>query len=169
MIYRRGSTPGRAAAPSTRNAEVVWTARQLAANLAALVPGGTPPADGIPPIAAAVVPPPVTTAPPVTTSPPPPSTVPLTEFSALQARLGELEKERADREANARQIEFDALKVKGDYEKLFTLHQQQSQSELATERARLKDVEERSKRYALDRELALALASKPLVPAALST
>ena len=65
---------------------------QLAANLAALVPGGTPPADGIPPIAAAVVPPPVTTAPPVTTSPPPPSTVPSPSSARLQARLGELER-----------------------------------------------------------------------------
>ena len=43
------------------------------------------------------------------------------------------------------------------------LQTQQSQTELAAERARPKDLEERSKRYALDRELALALASKPLV------
>jgi hypothetical protein len=135
---------------------------QLAANLAALAPGGAPPADGAPPAAAAATTPPSPQPTPTPTAAPVP-TVPLEQFTAIQSRLAELEKERADRETKAREIEINALKVKGDYEKVFNLQREQSQAELQAERTRLKDIEERAKRYALDRELALALASKPLV------
>ncbi len=138
-------------------------AEQLAANLAALRPGGAPPADGAPPTAQQTFASPALLQSTATPTPTHTPTVPLEQFTAIQSRLAELEKERADREAKARQLEIDALKVKGDYEKVFNLQREQSQAELLAERARLKDIEERAKRYALDRELALALASKPLV------
>ncbi len=142
-------------------------AEQLAANLAALAPSGTPPADGAPTTTATtttVVTPTVMATTTPTAMPTPVPTVPLEQFTAIQVRLAELEKERADREAKARQVEIEALKVKGDYEKVFSLQREQSQAELQVERTRLREIEERAKRYALDRELAIALASKPLVP-----
>ena len=56
------------------------------------------------------------------------------------------------------------LQAKGQIEQAFSLQRQQSEAELQAERTARRQTEERAKRYALDGELARALAAQPLVP-----
>jgi hypothetical protein len=111
--------------------------------------GATPPA---PPAT------PVTPAPPAAT-PPPPAGITLTadQHKALldaQAELSRYRQDETEREQQKRQAEEQRLREKGEFEKLL----QARDKELADERKAKGETEARSKRYALDRELALAIA-----------
>jgi hypothetical protein len=98
-----------------------------------------------------------------------PATITLTSeqwaaYTSTQNRVAELEAAERRREAEDRDAEVKALQAKGQVEAAFNLQREQAQFELEAERKRLKDIEERTKRYALDTELARALAGQPLVP-----
>jgi hypothetical protein len=84
-------------------------------------------------------------------------------YTSGQARVAELEEIERRRATDAQAAEVRALQAKGQIEAAFNLQREQARTELETERRRLKDTEDRAKRYALDGELARALASQPLV------
>jgi hypothetical protein len=93
-------------------------------------------------------------------------TIPLeqhAEFTQLKARLAQLEAQEEQRKATAQDLEIQALKVKGHYDKAAELTTKNYEAQLATERQRLKDNVERTRRFALDGELARELASRNLV------
>jgi hypothetical protein len=120
----------------------------------------------VPPAAAPTAP---TAAPttPVQTAPPQTVTIPLEQlqtFTAVQARLANLEAEQRDREQKAQQDQATIMAKKGEVENALNLLRQQSEQQLANERAIRVQVEERAKRYALDGEVSRVLASQPLVP-----
>jgi hypothetical protein len=85
-------------------------------------------------------------------------------YTSAQSRLAELEEIERRRAAEAQAAEIKALQAKGQIEQAFNLQREQSRVELDTERKKLRELEDRAKRYALDGELARALAEKPLVP-----
>jgi hypothetical protein len=94
-------------------------------------------------------------------------TIPLEQlqtFTSIQARLAQIEAEGRQRELQAQQEQAAILAKKGEVENALNLVRQQSEQQLANERAARATVEERAKRYALDGELSRALASQPLVP-----
>ena len=84
-------------------------------------------------------------------------------YTSTQSRIAELEEVERRRANDAQAAEVKALQAKGQIEQAFALQRQQAQLELEAERKRLKDTEDRAKRYALDGELARSLASQPLV------
>jgi hypothetical protein len=89
------------------------------------------------------------------------------EWAAIIKTREELARIQADQraaEAKARDEQIKAATTKGEIENAFKMLRDDSERALQTERARLADVENRAKRYALDGELARALASQPLVP-----
>jgi hypothetical protein len=91
----------------------------------------------------------------------------LTSLLALQARVNQLEAEQRNREQAAAEERVRLLTQKGEAENAVKALREAKDAELQTERARLMTTEERAKRYALDGELARALAAQPLVsPAA---
>jgi hypothetical protein len=85
-------------------------------------------------------------------------------FTTMQARLAQLESEHRSREQAIQQEQARAAAEKGDVEKALRLLREQSDQQVQAERARLTQVEERAKRYALDGELSRALSACNLVP-----
>jgi hypothetical protein len=85
-------------------------------------------------------------------------------YASLQSRLVELEENEHRRAAEAQAAEIKALQAKGQIEQALNLQRQQARLELEAERKKLREFEDRAKRYALDGELARALAERPLVP-----
>jgi hypothetical protein len=84
-------------------------------------------------------------------------------YSNTQARIAELESAEQRRHAEAQAAEVKALQAKGQIEQAFNLQREQARLEIESTQKRLKDTEERAKRYALDGELARSLAAQPLV------
>lgn len=93
-------------------------------------------------------------------SPPaPPAVNPLAaDLAAARARLAELEKADADRAEAARLAEEKKLTEKGEYEKLI----KQKDERLAAEAKKAEASEARARSYALNSQLALALAKHDL-------
>ncbi|MGP0063536.1 MAG: hypothetical protein ACLQGP_08060 [Isosphaeraceae bacterium] len=94
-------------------------------------------------------------------------TIPLEQvqaFTAMQSRLSQLEGEQRSREQSTQQEQARILAQKGEVENALRILREQSEQQVQTERARLTQVEERAKRYALDGELSRALAACNLVP-----
>jgi hypothetical protein len=87
-------------------------------------------------------------------------------YTSTQSRLAELEENERRRAAEAQAAEVKALQAKGQIEQALNLQRQQSRLELEAERKKLQEFEDRAKRYALDGELARALAERPLVTGA---
>jgi hypothetical protein len=85
-------------------------------------------------------------------------------YATMQKRIADFEAIENKRAAEAKEAEIKALQAKGQIEQAFSLQRQQAATELAAEQKKLKELEDRAKRYALDGELARALAEKPLVP-----
>jgi hypothetical protein len=86
-----------------------------------------------------------------------------TAYSSTQARVAHLEDLERKRLADAQAAEVKALQAKGQIEQAFNLQREQARLEIEAERNKLKATEDRAKRYALDGELARALAVQPLV------
>jgi hypothetical protein len=84
-------------------------------------------------------------------------------YTSTQSRIAELEEIERRRAADAQAAEVKALQAKGQIEQAFSLQREQARFEIETERKKLKATEDRAKRYALDGELARALAEQPLV------
>jgi hypothetical protein len=85
-------------------------------------------------------------------------------YTSTQTRIAELEAAEQKRTADAHAAEVKALQAKGQIEAAFNLQREQARQELEAERKKLRDTEDRAQRYALDGELARALAAQPLVP-----
>jgi hypothetical protein len=99
---------------------------------------------------------------------PPPVSLTLTpeqwaDYSQMRSRVAELEAAEHRRTAEAQAAEVRALQAKGQIEQAFNLQRQQAEALLVAEREKVKQTEDRAKRYALDGELARALAAQPLV------
>ena len=95
-------------------------------------------------------------------------TIPLEQiqaFTSMQARLAQLESEQRSREQSAQQEQARVLAEKGQVENALRMLRDQSEQQVQAERARLAQVEERAKRYALDGELSRALAACKEIPA----
>lgn len=110
---------------------------------------------------------PATAAVAATTPPEKPATVTipldqLTAFTAMQVRLAHVEAEQAARDANARAEQVKVLAQKGDIEAAMRQQAEDANKALNTEKTQRAVSEERAKRYAVDAELAQALASQPL-------
>jgi hypothetical protein len=84
-------------------------------------------------------------------------------YTSTQSRVAQLEDIERRRTADAQAAEVKALQAKGQIEQAFNLQREQAQLEIEAERKKLKATEDRAKRYALDGELARALAAQPLV------
>jgi len=94
-------------------------------------------------------------------------TIPLEQiqaFTGMQARLAQLENEQRSRENAAQQEQARVLAEKGQVENALRMLRDQTEQQVQAERARLAQVEERAKRYALEGELSRALAACNLVP-----
>jgi hypothetical protein len=114
----------------------------------------------------AVTPDPFPTSTAVETAQPQTVTIPLDQlnaFTAMQARLAKVEEEQQRREAAAREEQVKILAAKGQVEEALRQQREEAQRAIDTERVQRAQVEERAKRYALDGELARALATQPLV------
>ena len=130
----------------------------------------TPAAPAAAQIAAPVAPvaPTPPTAPAAIVDPPKFVPVPIDEWASLVKTREDLAKIQADQraaEAKAREEQLTAMAQKGEFENAFKELREHSQRQIDAERGRLSEIENRAKRYALDGELARALASQPLVPA----
>jgi hypothetical protein len=93
-------------------------------------------------------------------------TIPLDQlqtFTSIQARLAQVEAEQRSRDDAARAEQVKLLAQKGEIENALRIQREQAEQQLHTERSQRAAIEERAKRYALDGELARALASQPLV------
>jgi hypothetical protein len=94
-------------------------------------------------------------------------TIPLEQlqtFTAVQARLAQLEADQRARDESARAEQVKLLAQKGEIENALRIQREEGQRQLESERASRSAVEERAKRYALDGEISRVLASQPLVP-----
>jgi hypothetical protein len=94
-------------------------------------------------------------------------TIPLEQlqtFTSIQTRLAQIESEQRAREVAAQQEQAAILAKKGEVENALNMLRQQTEQQLANERAARATIEERAKRYALDGEVSRVLASHPLVP-----
>jgi hypothetical protein len=108
-------------------------------------------------------------APALTPTAPTPQTVtiPLEQlqtFSALQARVAQLESEQRSRDEAAKAEQVKLLAQKGEIENALRIQREEAQKQLDAERAGRSAIEERAKRYALEGEVSRVLASQPLVP-----
>jgi hypothetical protein len=142
-------TPNPAAPPATPAAAQVAAAPPVAQTTAAV----TPPVQAVPPAAEA----------PKTIS------VSAEEWATIlktREELGKIQAQQREHEAKAREEQIKAMTTKGEIENAFKALRDDSEKQLQAERARLAEIENRAKRYALDGELARALASQPLVPGA---
>jgi hypothetical protein len=93
-------------------------------------------------------------------------TIPLEQlqaFTSVQARLAQMEADQRARDEAARAELVKAMAAKGQIEEALRTVRDQAQKDLETERRRLAQAEERAKRYALEGQLAQALATQPLV------
>jgi hypothetical protein len=108
-----------------------------------------PPAPEVKPTPAPVPTPPVSD----------PAAAMMAELAALRSQLNEFNTEKAAREQAKRQEEEQAAIRKGEFEKLL----KQRESERDAEKARANEAIERSKGFALDRELAMALSRPDLM------
>jgi hypothetical protein len=81
----------------------------------------------------------------------------------MQARLARVEEEQQEREAAAREEQVKLLAAKGQVEEALRTQRENAEKRIADERTARAATEERAKRYALEGELARALASQPLV------
>jgi len=96
-------------------------------------------------------------------------TIPLEQlqtFTSIQTRLAKMEEETRQREQAAQQEQAAILAKKGEVEQALSLLRQESDKQLAAERASRTMTEDRAKRYALDAEVSRVLAGLPLVPGA---
>ncbi len=94
-------------------------------------------------------------------------TIPLEQlqaFTAVQARLAQMESDQRGRDDAARAEQVKLLAQKGEIENALRIQREEAQKQLDSERASRSVVEERAKRYALDGEVSRVLASQPLVP-----
>ena len=87
----------------------------------------------------------------------------LNAFNSMQARLARVEEEQAKREEAAREEQVKTLAGKGQVEEALRTQREEAQRAIENERMQRVQVEERAKRYALEGELARALANQPLV------
>ena len=85
-------------------------------------------------------------------------------YTTMQARLAQLESEQRNREVAIQQDQARVMAQKGEVENALRLLREQSDQQVQAERARLAQVEDRAKRYALDGELSRALSACNLVP-----
>ena len=137
------------------------------ATAAAIAATGMPPAPA--PAAVTTTTIPVAGPPPAAAAaPPPPATITLTPaewaaHTAAQARIVELETANAVRDREAKDAEIKSLEAKGEIKKAVEAIRAQAQSDLEIERKKVKGIEERAQTYALEGELARALASHSLV------
>jgi hypothetical protein len=144
----------------------------LAANAAATAPlTASAPALGDIPRDAVDAPPAQPVVPSAPAQPATPAGITLTPeqwaaYTSTQTRLAELEESERRRATEAQAAEIKALQAKGQIEQALNLQRQQARAELEAERKKLREFEERAKRYALEGELARALAERPLVPGA---
>ena len=86
-------------------------------------------------------------------------TIPLEQiqaFTSMQARLAQLEIEQRSRDQAAQQEQARVMAEKGQVENALRMLRDQSEQQVQAERARLVQVEDRAKRYALDGELSRA-------------
>jgi len=90
----------------------------------------------------------------------------LTAFTAMQARLAQVEAQNLAREQQAQQEQATILAKKGDVEAALALLRTESDRTINGVRADLTMVTDRAKRYAVEGELSRALAGLPLVPGA---
>jgi hypothetical protein len=93
-------------------------------------------------------------------------TIPLEQlqaFTSVQARLAQMEADQRARDEASRAELVKAMAAKGQIEEALRTVRDQAQKDLEAERKRLAQTEERAKRYALEGQLAQALASQPLV------
>ncbi len=94
-------------------------------------------------------------------------TIPLEQvqaFTAMQARLAQLESEQRSREQATQQDQARILAQKGEVENALRMLREQSEQQVQAERTRFTQIEDRAKRYALDGELSRALSACNLVP-----
>lgn len=84
------------------------------------------------------------------------------EFLSSRAKLVEIEEQRRKDQMDSQRREQEALIAKGQIEKALELLRNQSHQEVEEQRRKLTETEGRAKRYALDGELARALAAQPL-------
>jgi hypothetical protein len=144
---------------------VAQTAAAVAAATANPHPAAVQAAPVVAPTVAAVATVPAVAVTPVVT----PATVTLTPeqwaaYTAAQSRLAELEATERQRATAAAEAEVAALQARGQITQAMNLRETQYQAALAEERKKVSDTESRMRRYALDGELARALASHTLVP-----
>lgn len=86
-------------------------------------------------------------------------TIPLEQvqaFTAMQARLAQLESEQRSREQATQQDQARILAQKGEVENALRMLREQSEQQVQAERTRFVQIEDRAKRYALDGELSRA-------------
>jgi hypothetical protein len=103
---------------------------------------------------------------PPTYSPPPDQTVniPLSQlqaFTSIQARLAEIEAQQRAQQEAAQQAQARLTIEKGQLEDGLRMLREQSEQALSAERQKLADIESRAKGYALDGEVARAMAGIP--------
>lgn len=135
---------------------------------------GTPPATpaaavAAPPAAAAVQTPTSTAPAAVVAAQPQTVTIPLEQlqaFTAVQARLNELEAQNRTRENETRQREIREMTARGETDAAMRAQQEESRIQIETERVARNTAEERAKRFARDAALGRVLSSRPLVPGA---
>jgi hypothetical protein len=114
----------------------------------------------------ATAPAPASPASPVTATTQQTVTIPLEQiqaFTSMQARLAQLESEQRSREQAAQQEQARILAEQGKLQDALRMLRDQSEQQVQAERARMAQVEERAKRYALDGELSRSLAACNLV------
>jgi len=132
------------------------------------------PLDPTPSPAQPAAPAPTGTAAPTGQAPPAPAepqtvTIPLetlTAFTAMQARLAQVEAQNLAREQQAQQEQATILAKKGDVEAALQLLRTESDRAINAARADLTMATDRAKRYAVEGELSRALAGQPLMPGA---
>ena len=96
-------------------------------------------------------------------------TIPLEQlqaFTAVQARLTQMEADQRQRDEASRAEQVKLLTARGEVEKAMQIQQEESRKALEIERVARATNEERAKRYAKTSELKSTLSKYPLVPAA---
>jgi hypothetical protein len=91
-------------------------------------------------------------------------TIPLEQlqaFTSVQARLAEMEADQRRQQEAAQQEQARILAQKGEVENALRILREQSETTLNAERRRAAAIEQDAARYALDGELARALAAQP--------
>ena len=94
-------------------------------------------------------------------------TIPLDQlqaFTAVQARLAQMEAEQRSRDEASRAEQVKLLAQKGEIENALRIQREEAQRQIEGERASRSAIEERAKRYALEGEVSRVLASQSLVP-----